>query len=76
MFENSGCFEEKVQRKTIAELGKKCSENSVRDALDRVTDPNLVAGLLLRFLREQTEPLFTFQHYDAWIQCGGAVIIA
>ena len=72
LFENAGCFEKKVQQKTIEALRKKCIENSVRDTLDRITDPNIVAGLLLQFFREQTEPLLAFQLYDAWTNCAGA----
>ena len=75
LFENSGCFDKKVSQKTVLDLRNKCFDNNVSDLLATVDDPNIVAGLLLHFFREQKAPLLVCQLYDAWIGCSGAFVL-
>jgi len=73
LFENQGVFEPRVTAKTVLDLRALYLLDAAQvSRLPRVTDPNLVAGCMLQYYRELTDPLLTFELWDDWKCCAGS----
>ena len=76
LFENQGIFEPRVTAKAVLDLRALYLFDEEKEMqvsrLAKVTDPNLVAGCMLQYYRELTDPLLTFELWDDWKCCAGS----